>query len=258
MSVVEIIFSPTGGTEKVAQIISEQWDESSKRIDLINPKTDFMECRIEKDDDVLIAMPVFASQAPTIAINRLKQINGNGAKTTVVCVYGNGDYGNTINEMINAADESGFHVVSAIAAIAQHSIIPEYAAGRPDEIDIKQLVDFANQIQNKKGKISFKPEIIVSEEVVVDADSEPVPPSEPPLPKPDETCVGCGICLDECPMEAISSEDFTADITKCIFCMRCAKQCPKECRKVDEEVISMAAIALKDICSSRKENELFL
>ena len=68
MSTVEILFSPTGGTEKVARIIAGQWSESAERIDLSDPKTDFSRCAIGKEDRVLIAMPSFGGRAPAVAI----------------------------------------------------------------------------------------------------------------------------------------------------------------------------------------------
>ena len=80
MNTVEIIFSPTGGTEKVSHSISRQWSESTIKIDLSNPKTDFSGCEIGKEDRVLIAMPSFGGRAPAVAIERLKKIEGNGAK----------------------------------------------------------------------------------------------------------------------------------------------------------------------------------
>ena len=79
MNVVEIIFSPTGGTEKVAHIIGEHWSKNTVRIDLCDSKIDFTRCNIAKDDMVLIAMPSFGRRAPAVAIERLKQIRGNGA-----------------------------------------------------------------------------------------------------------------------------------------------------------------------------------
>lgn len=92
MNTVEIVFSPTGGTEKVAHIISRQWSESTVKIDLSDSKADFSECAIGKEDRVLIAMPSFGGRAPAAAIERLKKIKGNGAKCTLVCVYGNRAY----------------------------------------------------------------------------------------------------------------------------------------------------------------------
>ena len=85
MNVVEIVFSPTGGTEKVANIIGVHWSSNAVRIDLSDSKIDFAKCNIEKDDMVLVAMPSFGGRAPAVAIERLKQIRGNGAKCTLVC-----------------------------------------------------------------------------------------------------------------------------------------------------------------------------
>ena len=89
MNVVEIVFSPTGGTEKVAHIIGKHWSENPAKIDLSDAKTNFNKCGITEQDMVLIAMPSFGGRAPAVAIERLKQIAGNGAKCTLVCVYGN-------------------------------------------------------------------------------------------------------------------------------------------------------------------------
>lgn len=99
MNIVEIIFSPTGDTEKVAHIISKQWSENTIKIDLSNSKADFSGCAINKEDRILIAMPSFGGRAPAVAIERLKKIAGNGAKCTLVCVYGNRAYEDTLAEM---------------------------------------------------------------------------------------------------------------------------------------------------------------
>lgn len=131
MNTVEIFFSPTGGTEKVAHIIGKQWSDSTVKIDLSNPKTDFSGVVIGKDDKVLIAMPSFGGRAPAVAIERLKKIAGNGANCTLICVYGNRAYEDTLAEMEDAAKECGFKVVAAVAAVAQHSIIPNMPLADP-------------------------------------------------------------------------------------------------------------------------------
>ena len=96
MNTVEIIFSPTGGTEKVAHLICKNWSEHPVRIDLSDAGTDFTASKIAPDDRVLIAMPSFGGRAPAVAIERLKQIKGNGAACTLVCVYGNRAYEDTL------------------------------------------------------------------------------------------------------------------------------------------------------------------
>lgn len=41
MHVAQIMFSPTGGTQKVADIITGEWGQPVETIDLTDPKTNF-------------------------------------------------------------------------------------------------------------------------------------------------------------------------------------------------------------------------
>lgn len=247
MNTIEIIFSPTGGTEKVAHMIGEAWSETTVKIDLSDPKMDFSKCEIKKDDMVLIAMPSFGGRAPAVAIERLKRIAGNDARCTLVCVYGNRAYEDTLVEMEDAAKECGFRVVAAIAAVAEHSILPQYATGRPDAADEAQLRKFASQIADKDAPIASIP------------GNRPYKKSGAGLvPKASKACVACGLCARKCPVQAIDPKTLAADPKRCIGCMRCVKLCPHNARKVNAMMASAAALAIKKACSVRKENELFL
>ena len=217
MNVVEIIFSPTGGTEKVAHIIGKCWSENPKIIDLSDAKADFAGCEITGQEMVVIAMPSFGGRAPAVAIERLRKMRGNNARCVLVCVYGSRAYEDTLAEMEDAAKESGFEVIAALSAVAEHSIIPQYATGPYKKAGGGGLV-----------------------------------------PKPDKSCVKCGVCAKACPVQAIDSERFMADAKKCISCMRCMKVCPQNARKVNGLMVSAAALAIKKACVIRKENELFL
>ena len=138
MKCYQILFSPTGGTEKVATAITQNWPEV-QTIDLSSTSTDFASFFIESDSLVLVAMPSFGDVAPQLAIDRFAQINGNRAKCVLVAVYGNRAYGSTLVQMEDTANAAGFQVIAAISAVAEHSIIREYAAGRPNAEDCKQL-----------------------------------------------------------------------------------------------------------------------
>ena len=247
MNVVEIIFSPTGGTEKVSHILGEQLGENTVKIDLSDAKTDFTKCEIAPEDMVFVAMPSFGGRAPAVAIERLKRIAGNGARCTLVCVYGNRAYEDTLVEMEDAAKECGFRVIAAVAAVAEHSILPQYATGRPDETDKAQLADFAARIAGKDSEIASLP------------GNRPYKKSGAGLvPKVSKDCVKCGLCAEKCPVQAINPASFAADSKLCIGCMRCVKQCPKNARKVNGMMVSAAAMAIKKACSVKKENELYL
>ncbi len=248
MRAVELIFSPTGGTEKVAHIISRRWSDQVETIDLSDPKTDFTKCEIKKEDTVLIAMPSFGGRTPAVAIQRLKQIKGNGANCILVCVYGNRAYEDTLAEMEDTAKACGFRVVAAIAAVAEHSIISKYAAGRPDAADEAQLTEFAERILHQ------------------DEEAAAIPGNRPYkkagggglVPTAGKDCVKCGLCAEQCPVQAIDRATLKADTKACISCMRCVKQCPHGARTVSKVMVSVAALAIKKACSVRKENELYL
>ena len=247
MNTVEIVFSPTGGTEKVADIICNTWKNNIVKIDLTDYKMEFSQCSINKDDRVLIAMPSFGGRAPTVAIERLKKISGNGALCTLVCVYGNRAFEDTLAEMEDVAKECGFCVNSAIAAVACHSIISHYASNRPDQRDEKQLIEFAQKIANK-----------IETMVSIPGNHHYKKPGAWLVPKATKNCVKCGVCAENCPVQAIDYVSFKADSKKCIGCMRCVKQCPHDVRKVNSFMVSIAAKAIKKACSIRKENELFI
>ena len=47
--------------------------------------------------------------------------------------------------------------------------------------------------------------------------------------KISDSCVACGTCISECPVEAISAGDiYVIDSSKCIDCGTCAGVCPSE------------------------------
>jgi len=45
-----------------------------------------------------------------------------------------------------------------------------------------------------------------------------------------DECIGCGICVEECPASAIVLENENAKVTedKCTDCGTCADSCPNE------------------------------
>ncbi len=248
MNVHEIVFSPTGGTGKAAQAIASAWSEAPIKTDLSDPEADLSKCAISQEDMAVIAMPSFGGRAPAIAIERLKQLKGNGARCVIVCAYGNRAYEDTLVEMEDAAKNCGFRVVAAIAAVTEHSIMPQYAAGRPYAVDVQQLKEFAKQVMDKTDIVTQLP------------GNRPYkkPGGAGLVPKVTKDCVKCGLCAKNCPVQAIDRSTLKADSKKCISCMRCVKECPEKARKVNGALVSVAALAIKKACSVRKENELFL
>jgi len=55
----------------------------------------------------------------------------------------------------------------------------------------------------------------------------------------EDMCVGCGVCIEECPVGAISMRDDVAviDEKNCIRCGTCHDACPQEAVRHDSERI---------------------
>ena len=254
MKYVQLIFSPTGGTEKTAKLITSEWSESVETIDLTDPAACFSKCEIGADNVVLIALPSYGGRVPALAAERLSQVQGNSAKCVLLCVYGNRAYEDTLVEMEDLAKKCGFSVAAAVSAVAEHSIMHQFASGRPDHEDTRQLKEFAKSILEKieTGKLGGELRLPGNQPYKKSG-------SVPMVPKADKKCTSCGVCARGCPAGAISKDNLkTADAKKCIACMRCVARCPQSARRVNGALVSAASLAIKKACSERKGPELFL
>ncbi len=255
MNVSQIIFSPTGGTKKVTDIITKAWGMPVNEIDLTNAKTDYTALSMKKEDITVIAVPSYGGRVPALAAQRISQIRGSQAQCVIVCVYGNRAYEDTLIELNNIAEKSGFKVIAAVAAIAEHSIMHQYAAGRPDTKDKQELQNFAKKIIEKINSSASE----LSAPQIPGNDPYKKAGGAGLVPKADNQCTNCGLCAEKCPAQAISKDNLRGtDSKKCISCMRCVVKCPQSARKVNGAMVSVAALVMKKACSTRKENELYI
>ena len=243
MANYKIMFSPTGGVEKCANLLSSHLGTGWTEIDLSHPISSIS---LKEDDLCIYAVPSFGGRVVPIATERLKAIQGNGAKAILLCVYGNRAYEDTLVEMQDTMTAQGFRCVAAVAALAEHSIMHQYATGRPDASDEAMLAEFASEIKLENTLTSLPGNRPYKEYKVV-----------PMVPQLSDGCTGCGLCVEECPMGAIG-DDFAIDPQKCIGCMRCTTTCPSQARFLDPERLAMLVNLLGHALEGRKENELFL
>lgn len=254
MKYAQLIFSPTGGTRKAAEAVSGEWGRKVETVDLSEANNDFSMYSFQKDDLVLIALPSYGGRVPSLAAKRLSKIQGNTARCVLLCVYGNRAYEDTLVEMEDIAEKSGFTVIAAISAVAEHSIMHQFATGRPDKKDINQLKSYAKAILDKlESGSEYKQLNIPGNRPYKKAGAAGL------VPTAAKKCVGCGLCLERCPAQAITPENMKgADSRKCISCMRCIAVCPHSARKANGAMIAVASLAIKKACSVRKECELFI
>lgn len=246
MRTYNLIYSPTGGTQRVMDILGDAFGADTV-IDLCRPVEPL---ELESGDLILLGLPSFGGRIPTGSGDRVRQIRGNGAKAVLVAVYGNRAIDDTLIEMKDLAEECGFQVVGAISAVAEHSIMRHVAKGRPDTQDEAELQDFARQILARLDS---------GEDVQVPGKRPYKDFGGAHMFPMTENCTGCGYCAGNCPVGAIPAD--TPAITnteKCICCMRCVDRCPAGARKRNPITLNNTIQRLAAVVAGRKPNELFI
>lgn len=243
-------FSPTGGTKRAGEIFCRAIAGKANEMNLASGGM------AGETDGALgvLAAPVYGGRIPALAIDRIRELNGKGKKAVLLAVYGNRDYDDALLELKDAACACGFIPVAAAALIAQHSIVPEVGAGRPDAQDEAYIAAFARKVLEKLDS--------GAETVVEVPGNHPYREGMnlPVSPVSLENCDGCGKCAALCPAEAIRLADGRpeTDVQKCMLCMACAAHCPRKARILPPSLQASMNEKLGALKNVRKENICFL
>ena len=247
MKIISTYFSPAHTTEKVATYLANGFGKTAQTYNLITENNNTL--KFEKDDLLIIALPVYCGRIPSATINKILKLNGNGANAIIAVVYGNIHIGDALKELYNLIDKQNFHIIGAGAFIGQHSMAKNVANQRPDSNDFSQMDKFINDCKN-----NIKKQKAVDSNKIVGNFPYAKAQKLPAYPKPSSQCTKCGICAKICPTNAIDKINFDKiDKSKCISCMACVNACPSKCRKINNIVSFFAKSGLSIAGKTRKE-----
>lgn len=246
-----LMFSPTGGTARVGAILTDALGGDWQEIDLCR---DAAGQGFSAGDVCLVSVPSYGGRAPSTAIERLRRFRGNGARAVLVCVYGNREWEDTLTELQDTLASCGFLCAAAVAAVAEHSIFRQYAAGRPDAEDTAELRSFAAKLSAHLEKGEFGDLGLAGNHGTYKKYG-----GVPFKPEGNKHCVACGLCAESCPAGAIDPADpAKTNKDQCISCMRCVSLCPHHARDFSPLVMKPAGLAMAAHLGGHKENHLFL
>lgn len=245
-------FSPTGGTKKIGSGFCEGIAKTVKEVDL-GKRDPALEQ--PAGDIVAAAAPVFGGRLPALVAEKLRMLDGSGKRAVSMVVYGNRAYEDALLELNHVLTESGFEVIASGAFIAQHSMAPEVAQGRPDNQDMMELRGFAERVLDKlssdsHGTVRVPGNFPYKEGMRL-----------PAAPVTLTACDLCGTCGAACPTGAIHIGENKTVVTttdRCILCMACVSVCPQKARVLPTPLKERMEQMLGPLKSVRRENETYL
>lgn len=262
-------FSPTGTVKKITTLLAESFSQLQETP--LAPALDFTLPQARKNpavfssaDFVIAGIPVYAGRVPNILLSYLKTLEGNGALTAAVAVYGNRHYDDALLEWVEILKHRGFQIAAAGAFIGEHSFSTTLAGGRPDAEDALKIKEFVRQIHEKlqganplapfevPGHFPPRPYYVPKNLQGQTVDIRKV------TPKTHEHCIQCGLCASICPMGSIDFQDFSKLNGICIKCCACIKGCPEKARYFDDAGYLWHKEELEKGFSARREPEWFL
>lgn len=251
MTIINIFFSPSGTTKKVAEIMSGNFSQEKENCDLLHFQS---EKELSNDDIAVVVMPVFAGRLPKTACERLSKIKGNDAKSIAVVNYGNAHVSDALLELVDVLSDNDFNVVAAASTISHHSIFDGVAVGRPDDEDISKINDFAVKCIDKiESNESLKADIPGNRPYT---DYKQLPFT---ISCDESVCAFCYDCVNVCPENAIPDDDPVAtNLDICSRCTACISICPEDARSFTGDAFEAKKVDFEKANSERKEPEFYL
>lgn len=263
-----VFFSAAGNTKKVVTELAGRVAGLRKVpleiCDLTLPQDRISQGYDEKQL-VIFGTPVYAGRIPNKLLPFVQTLfQGNGALAVPVVTFGNRSYDNALLELRNELALHGFHPIAAGAFPAQHAFTEKLAKGRPDEMDMKLLHEFAAGIADKVLHLTEIPEpVSVPGTEPVDAYYTPLGTDGKPAvflkakPKTSTDCTDCKRCASLCPMGSIDYDDPALVPGICIKCQACVKACPAHAKYFDDPAFLSHVEMLEQNYTRRAEPEVF-
>ena len=254
MKILTTYFSATNTTETIVKEIAKKIGQDVQTLDITSTPLE-QDIMLSATDLLLVGMPVYAGRIPAVAIESLQHLKGNHTPVILVAVYGNREFDDVFVEMQDILESNGFYVIAGGAFVAQHSIFPQTAHGRPDASDFKKMEDFALRC---KDLVAKRTEAEVKSITLPGNRPYKIPGNIPLKVTTGKQCTECMVCVKVCPVQAIPTDNpHITDYDKCIHCGRCIHVCSTHARQYKGLLYKVAGTVFSWKNRQRKEPQFF-
>ena len=248
-------FSATHTSRKVGRAVASGCCSSSDFEELNGTFNAVQPIKLQTQDLLIVAVPVYGGHVAPIALERLRALQGNQTPAVAIVVYGNRDFETAAVQLQDFLQERGFKIVGAAAFVGEHSYSTTahpIAPHRPNSKDLLDAQKFGESIRQKLDDMAV-PTTVNAEDLIcpdsgeenlqgfrtfiqqcqAQAKAQPKAPVKL-IPTVDTTvCTACGACVHVCPTQAIDDKHpEITDADKCIKCCACVKACPQQARSL--------------------------
>ena len=239
MRAVFFVFSGTGNTRKVSEVLAEKWRERGNEADIF-PIQAGAEYPDPKDYDVVVVgYPVHAFNAPAAVLKFLKKLPAGGDRSNPKPAYLLRTSGEPL-KLNNASGISpkrilkrrGYRVLGEFRYVMPYNIIFRHSDGMAARMwqDANVLLEENAGTMSEGGGTVYKNgpyRRLVSFVLRIEHTAMPIIGRTFKAKK--KLCAGCGICEKVCPQGNIKMVNGRPKFKgKCVGCMGCAFSCPKD------------------------------
>ncbi len=266
-NVVSVVFSPTGGCNKMINSINSFLNDYHVRTyNITKPHIREEYTEIQKNVDfVIIAFPVYADSLPDIFNDYLRSLTISNKPVTIIAGFGNINVGKALCNTKNILEGKGNVICSACTVVNAHSYNGaelKIAEDQPSEENLQILNQFIMKSINKAKEAGRLEDCRVnipegSIRLQCRAPQKMFPQLLIKKPKVIwKRCDFCLVCKNMCPSGAIDTL-LDIDNKKCIRCLACVKYCRKNARLFETRTGLLVNTLRKD-SMKLKENVFYI
>lgn len=224
-------FSATGNSKYAAEFLAKGLNRNMISIFDRVKNEDYSP--IDSADDLIFVTPTYAWRIPRVVSDYIERVEFSGNKRAYFVMTCGGDIGNAEKYLKRLCNKKGFEYMGVAHIVMPENYIAMFEA--PEENEAIKIVEKANPYLNsllqyleesrglRSPKIGFSDRIKSS--IINDAFFALLVKDRKFYVT--EACVGCGKCVELCPLNNITMVDGRPKWNKhCTHCMSCICKCP--------------------------------
>ncbi|MFH1122452.1 MAG: EFR1 family ferrodoxin [Pseudomonadota bacterium] len=248
-----VFFSPSGSTQHVADVIENKIRSLEIPVTTIDLAREedipfILPQLLDAKDNIciFIGSPVYASHPLPPVMDFIASLPKAGKGFSVPFVtWGGVSSGIALYRMGKALQEKGYALLGAAKVLAKHSIMWSCEAplgeNHPDADDdrlVEELVERVNRKLKNENETPLPLSALAYQDREVHAEVEgrsfeSIIKTFPARQIHEARCNHCGICRDQCPVQAISLDPYPKFGPSCVQCLNCVRLCPEKAITTD-------------------------